>query len=147
MVLKSELSTRLKVAFAVVFLAVYGFHPAPPNSESPILVGVLQTVFRHFVTCGIALGLKWNCLPAFRGAFDIASSPPDERVHHEIIRRPNYDLHLFRPVYLDVEFASKSSAAIIYIHGGGWTIGNVAMNYNFGSQNLFSIITKLNTQM
>ena len=56
----------------------------------------------------------------------------DERVTHEIVRRPDYNLHIIRPVYLDVEFASRNAAAVLFIHGGGWTIGDVPMNYRNG---------------
>ena len=56
----------------------------------------------------------------------------DERVTHEIVRRADYNLHIVRPVYLDVEFASRNAAAVLFIHGGGWTIGDVSMNFRKG---------------
>merc|ERR1711892_14290 len=125
---------KIKFAVFVAALAWSGYCPAPSNSASPVAVGIAQTLFRHLVTFGLVTSVEWERtwgLGALRKLLAIHSPERivDERITHEIVRRADYNLHIVRPVYLDVEFASRNAAAVLFIHGGGWTIGDVSMNY------------------
>ena len=54
-------------------------------------------------------------------------TPLADRVEHSIVQRENYEIHIFKPTTHDL---GDAAGAIVAIHGGGWTVGNVPNHFS-----------------
>ena len=54
-------------------------------------------------------------------------TPLADRVEHSVVQRENYEIHIFKPTTHDL---GDAAGAIVAIHGGGWTVGNVPNHFS-----------------
>merc|ERR1712130_73237 len=122
--INERMNKLVKLGILVAIISYYGFCPAPADSPSPWVTGVLITVIRFvFALSGQMYNVGRGDLGLALNRMLPASTPVIDSATEQIVQLDNFAIHIFTP-----KSYAGNHGAIVNFHGGGWVVGNVPGN-------------------
>lgn len=116
------MNKAVKIAIVVAIASYFSYSPAPEDApKSWIAHTVMTTLVRFIFQLSEIASVRYDNsfgVKILRGLSQ--PSPVSDEIEHSVVELENFSLEIFKP-----KTYSGGHGAIINIHGGGFTVGNV----------------------